>query len=343
MKARRTLQRISAILCLICAVAYLVASTLIALPLLPPFDEMISVSGLLLDVNNGLLSLSSTLTFLQGAEIAIPCVTLLLPSILLLVGAICFFSSYAGKQGKYAVADVFCILGALVPATVVALLFSQDAFAPQVGLYALIAVGGSSFLILLFTLLSCFAKERKPLQQQLNDDQNLQPLSKIDEIETPSIEVEQIQQTPNDHLSVEQVDKEQQAETASIEVEQMQNLEERLEQPSQELQQLDQTEQLQQQVEQLQEMPSQEETQLIDDAEPSGDAQQEEKQIVTPATQYVPETELSVQSVVNQTYGKYDDELSPDTIAKINKLRILLDTKVITNNEYLALIKAYLK
>ncbi|MCH5152078.1 MAG: hypothetical protein J1F65_05430 [Clostridiales bacterium] len=69
----------------------------------------------------------------------------------------------------------------------------------------------------------------------------------------------------------------------------------------------------------------------------------EEAQIdETPATEYVPQTDVTVNDVVANTYGAQNEELSPEAVAKINKLRLLLATNAITEQEYVKLVNIYL-
>lgn len=62
----------------------------------------------------------------------------------------------------------------------------------------------------------------------------------------------------------------------------------------------------------------------------------------TPATEYVPDTDVSVKTIVQNTYGTEKEELSADAVAKINKLRLLYEANAITQEEYLKLVNIYL-
>ena len=62
----------------------------------------------------------------------------------------------------------------------------------------------------------------------------------------------------------------------------------------------------------------------------------------TPATEYVPNTDVTVSDIVENTYGSSTENLSADTVAKINKLRALLDNNTISQAEYLKLVNLYL-
>ena len=62
----------------------------------------------------------------------------------------------------------------------------------------------------------------------------------------------------------------------------------------------------------------------------------------TPATQYVPHLGVTIQDVVDRTYGKDSDALNKATIAKINKVRTLYEAKAISEDEYIKLIRKYL-
>lgn len=66
-------------------------------------------------------------------------------------------------------------------------------------------------------------------------------------------------------------------------------------------------------------------------------------QQVEPATiEYLPQTDVTVSGVVEDTYGRDNNELSAEAVAKINKLRLLLATNAITEQEYLKLVNIYL-
>lgn len=60
------------------------------------------------------------------------------------------------------------------------------------------------------------------------------------------------------------------------------------------------------------------------------------------ATDYVPNEHNTVTEIMENTYGKRSEELSPENLKKIRKLRGLLDSKAITEQEYIALVDAYL-
>ena len=62
----------------------------------------------------------------------------------------------------------------------------------------------------------------------------------------------------------------------------------------------------------------------------------------TPATEYVPQTDVTVNDIVESTYGADNEDLSPEAVAKINKLRMLLSTNAITEQEYIKLVNIYL-
>ena len=91
--------------------------------------------------------------------------------------------------------------------------------------------------------------------------------------------------------------------------------------------------------------PTIEEPLIITDVEEPQEApvEVEEAQIdETPATEYVPQTDVTVNDVVANTYGAQNEELSPEAVAKINKLRLLLATNAITEQEYVKLVNIYL-
>ena len=69
-----------------------------------------------------------------------------------------------------------------------------------------------------------------------------------------------------------------------------------------------------------------------------------EQQPSTPAspTQYTPSQNQTIEDVVKNTYGKEDDSLTSATIQKINKVRLLYESKAITEEEYLKLMRKYL-
>ena len=62
----------------------------------------------------------------------------------------------------------------------------------------------------------------------------------------------------------------------------------------------------------------------------------------TPATQYVPHLGVTIQEVVERTYGKEGVELSATTLQKINKVRALYEANAISEQEYIKLINKYL-
>ena len=57
---------------------------------------------------------------------------------------------------------------------------------------------------------------------------------------------------------------------------------------------------------------------------------------------YVPDPDITVNDVMQNIYGESERELSPEVIAKINKVRLLYETDAITNDEYLKLVNIYL-
>ena len=68
----------------------------------------------------------------------------------------------------------------------------------------------------------------------------------------------------------------------------------------------------------------------------------ESADVETPATEYVPNEEISIRNVVEETYGKNGDSLSATTLQKINKVRALYEAKVLSEDEYIKLINKYL-
>ena len=90
--------------------------------------------------------------------------------------------------------------------------------------------------------------------------------------------------------------------------------------------------------------PTSEEPVVADEVETQeAPVEVEEQQIdETPATEYVPQTDVTVNDVVEKTYGAENEELSPEAVAKINKLRLLLATNAITQQEYIKLVNIYL-
>ena len=63
---------------------------------------------------------------------------------------------------------------------------------------------------------------------------------------------------------------------------------------------------------------------------------------VEPELEYVPDADMSVHNVIENTYGKSEDQLSADMLAKISKARSLFEMGAITQDEYIKLINVYL-
>ena len=57
---------------------------------------------------------------------------------------------------------------------------------------------------------------------------------------------------------------------------------------------------------------------------------------------YVPETNVTVHNVVENTYGNNSEELTADVLEKINKVRALYDMGAITKEEYIKIVNVYL-
>ena len=61
-----------------------------------------------------------------------------------------------------------------------------------------------------------------------------------------------------------------------------------------------------------------------------------------PETRYIPSDKLSVRSIVENAYGKPMEEISADTMVKINKIRLLYEAHALTQDEYIKLVNSYL-
>ena len=83
---------------------------------------------------------------------------------------------------------------------------------------------------------------------------------------------------------------------------------------------------------------------LLEKIEESSTAEEVEErpEQETPVTKYVPQKDETIRDVVEKTYGKEGDSLTSTTIQKINKVRVLYEAKVITEEEYLKLMRKYL-
>ena len=61
-----------------------------------------------------------------------------------------------------------------------------------------------------------------------------------------------------------------------------------------------------------------------------------------PAMEYVPNTDVTVNDIMHNTYGDVDEELDTESVTKIKKLRSLLEINAISREEYLKLVNIYI-
>ena len=269
MKTCKFLRITTAILAILLAVFLLAISVLTVLP----FVSATEVLGILAQMENGIITIVSELTFLQAlgsnaGAIVFVAVTFFLPSVLLLVASAILISKQKNGRGKYVFASIVTILGTAVFAVIFEI-FAEKLLGES-ALLGRIAIGVVLAISVLFGILTSVCKTKQTT------------------VVYAPVDGETTEQTTN-------------SETEPL---------------------------------------TSEDSEILPENE-----QEEPKQetIVPPVTEYIPENCNSVSDIVEHTYGNKVETVSAVNLKKIETARSLLDANVISKDEYIALVDAYLK
>lgn len=267
--------------------------------------------------NEGLVAIATQYSL---PAIVVPVVGLCVPALLLLLATILILTKNKDKDGKNIVGCVFALIGAAV-LTAFLMFFAKKLFAEDL---LIIAFGASGGLLALFIIFVGAALGVKPKRIVVADEdeaeeadeetaaEDEEPVAES-ETETDEEEVESEEEFDVEPLETSDGESELEDETDAEGVDDLKSLDVDLGELEREL-----------------------------DEKLGITTAPEEPAEETPATQYVPQTDVTIHDVVERTYGKDGDGLTKSTIEKINKVRALYELRAITEEEYLKLVRKYL-
>ncbi len=323
MKTRRFFQATSAVLALILSIVLLAVSLLTLLPVLT--DTQI-VGGFIGNLINQISVAVAEIDFLQFGswynEIIYNVVSYLLPALLLLIAAIVLFSKPKKSQGKYIFADILALLGLVIFTVLVEIaadtLFGADSLMWRLilGAYALILI----VCIILSLALGHPKKEKKNKGKKGKKDS-----------ETAATEEQSVQQTNEVQPMLTQTE----VQPTATPVQQQQPVYQQPAQQQPAYQPVQQPVYQQPVYQQPVQQPVQQQPTVAQQPQPTVAAQPVE-------SRYVPEQMQTVSSVSESTYGRSSETISTDNFKKIETLRSLRDARAISDEEYTALVDAYL-
>lgn len=308
MKFRRALQIVVAVLsALILACLIVSVAVLTLLPESMP-DWANTLFG---NFSNAVGAIATALNM----ESLMPVVTALvygLPSLLLLLGCVLLFLPDKGKQGKYVAGSIMALIGVFI-LCLFAAWFAQDLVtglggegeAPLGGWHNVVRLV-AGVLLAFYLLLVVLITAIKPKQAATaTDDTTEQQATESTPEQATAPETEQSREVASEP-----------AKTATVTTESESN-------PV-----VADTKQKTAASKSAEEAPAPKKTR--------------ERHKETPATKYVPETDVSVHDIVESTYGNQESELNSATMEKIKKVRALYEAKALTQDEYIALVNKYL-
>ena len=319
MKSRRVLQIIVAVLSIITLVCLaLVSVTLVGAKHLDVTPQ--EVVDFTATFNDGIQSVADKFSL---PKIAVSAVAVCAPAVLLLLAIILITAKNKGKDTKNIVGCVFALAGAAILMAFL-MVFAKHLFAENL---LTVAFGASGGLLALFIIFVGAALGVKPKRIVIADESETAEESAEAPAAEESAPVAESEEEPAEDV----VEVEESEEPVEIEEEHFDTTEESLLEDDAE------------DVEELKKLDS--ELAILEkvlDEKLERTEPLEESAEETPATQYVPQQDVSIHDVVERTYGKDGDGLTKSTIEKINKVRALYELRAITEEEYLKLVRKYL-
>ena len=320
MKSRRVLQIIVAVLSIItlACVALLTVSLVGAkhLDVTPqPIVDFTETFG------DGLKAIADQYSL---PEIVVPAVALGAPALLLLLAIILILSKNNGKDGKNIVGCVFALIGVAILAAFM-MFFAKKLFAES---QLVIDFGASGGLLALFIIFVGAALGVKPKRIVVADESTETVEDELEPVEGVAVEDEPVEESEEYTEAIAEDDGE-------FDVEPLETVESESElEDETDAEGIEELKSLDAELERL--------DKELDEKLGITETPAEEPAEETPATQYVPQRDVSIHDVVERTYGKDSDGLTRSTIEKINKVRALYELRAITEEEYLKLVRKYL-
>lgn len=299
-----------------------------------------------------------------------------LPTLLLLAAFVLLLSSKRYSKRIYIPAGVLTIIGVLL-LSVFAIWFAPTLFGDgQIIAQVVFALVAALFLALTITVFALKDSKRVKATAQTAETKNVEEVAPIEQAEQTEQTIEYVDELPVDSYStdfdeedLEELDEnedddeddddemedesDEQESSVTVEREQAEVNEQllqdvytlmsdytRAEQVASEEQATnDVTEEATNQQEPTVEEPQQtvaEQSYEVEE-QPIVDEQQTEEPV------YVPENGATIREIVDSTYGKSTEEIDPATVSKMSKLRRLYEMGVITQEEYVALIRKFIE
>lgn len=328
MKTRKILQNVLAVLSALAGVVLLVGAISVTIGISNP-DK---AQGILANTVTSLQQVTQNITFV--AEWFSTAILLGVPALLCAIGCVFLF----GKSDKPSVkvtAEILCVVGVLIP-TVLTVVLAQQIFGDNATLARLITLVIFAIFVAI-AVLALLAQDIKPKgqsrvliktksrQRKRTLDKELQRQASLQygiEKDVPQVQFEQQFNVFAENARKQLEEQRQQAEQQQAE----QN--EKQAKQQQELRQREEQNERQNKMQQELRQRLEQESSL---RKPS-----------TPATMYVPDNEISVQKVMDETYNKPTEELDSTTLGKIKRVREFYDQNVINKDEYIGLVNKYL-
>ena len=321
MKSRRVLQIIVAVLSIITLVCLaLVSVTLVGAKHLDVTPQ--EVVDFTATFNDGIQSVADKFSL---PKIAVSAVAVCAPAVLLLLAIILITAKNKGKDTKNIVGCVFALAGAAI-LTAFLMVFAKHLFAENL---LIVAFGASGGLLALFIIFVGAALGVKPKRIVIADESETTEATE-ESAEAPAAEEsEPVAESEEDPVE-DVVEVEESEEPVEIEEHFDTTEGSLLEDDAEDVEEL---KKLDSELAILEKVLDEK----LERTEPLEEPTEE-----TPATQYVPQQDVSIHDVVERTYGKDGDGLTKSTIEKINKVRALYELRAITEEEYLKLVRKYL-